>query len=171
MVVLRIQFREGGSVNNVVIRGVREHPVDSPEGIGEDLRCRFVLRKVHVLEAGMMGFGKDPGFEWKPGGERGDGDERFVFGDNAVFLLKLLSNDVAEHAPVLVVEICLGPLNLFAQPPGDDREGDNLRMRMFQRRPCCDAMVLKDKDVPKTLVAPQIGGPIPVGQQDISHIF
>jgi hypothetical protein len=158
-------------VNNIVIRRIREHPIHSLEGIGEDLSCVFVLGRIHVLEAGMMGFGKDPGLKRKPGGEGSDGDERFIFGDHAVFLLKFLPNDIAENAPVFIVEIRLGSLNLFAHPPRDDGKGDDLRMGMFQRRPCCDAVVLKDKDISKTLVAPQIDDPIAVGQQDIPHIF
>ena len=158
-------------MNNIVIRRIREHPVDSPEGIGENLSCRLVLRKVHLLEAGMMGFRKNPGFERETGGEGCDGEERFIFSDNPVFLLKLLPNDVAKDAPILIVEICLGPFNLFAQPPRDDGEGDDLRMRMFQRRPCGHAVVFKYKDVPKTLVSPEIDDPIAVGQKDIPHIF
>ena len=119
----------------------------------------------------MMGFGKDPGFERKPGGEGGDGDERLIFGDNAVFLLKLLSNDIAEDTPVFIMEIRLGSLNLFAQPLRDDGKGDDLRMGMFQGGPCCDAVVFEDKDVSETLVAPKIDDPLAVGQQDILHIF
>jgi hypothetical protein len=164
MVVLGIQFWEGGSVNNIVIGRIGEHPIHSPEGIGEDLSCRFVLGRVHVLETGMVGFGKDPGFEWKPGSKGGDGDERFIFGDNAVFLLKLLPNNIAEDTPVFIMEICLGSLNLFAHPLRDDGKSDDLRMGMFQRGPCCNAVVFEDKDMSETLVAPEIDDPLTVGQ-------
>ena len=124
-----------------------------------------------MLEAGMMGFGKDPGLEWKPGGERGDREKRAVLGHKPVFLLKLLSDDIAEDTTVFIVEIGLGSFNLLAHPPRDDGKGDDLRVGMFQRGSCCDAVVLENKDVSKTLVSPEIDDPVAVGQQDILHIF
>jgi hypothetical protein len=120
-----------------------------------------------VLETGIMGFGKNPCFKRKSRGKGSDGDEKFVLGDDTMFLLELLSNDIAEDTPVFIMEIGFGPCNLFAHPFRDNGEGDDLGMGMFQRGPCCDAMVFEDEDVSEARVAPQIDDPLTVRQQDI----
>jgi hypothetical protein len=167
MIVLRVHLWGGGGVNHIVVRRIREHPIHSLEGIGEDLSGLLILGKFHVLETGIMGFGKNPRFKWKSGGKGGDGEEGFVFGDDAMFLLELLSNDIAKDTPVFIMKIGFGPFNLFAHSFRDNREGDDLRMGMFQRGPRCDAMVFEDEDVSEARVAPEIDDPLAVGQQDI----
>jgi hypothetical protein len=171
MIVLRVHVWGGGGVNHIVVRRIREHPIHFLEGIGEDLSGLLILGKFHVLETGIMGFGKNPCFKRKSGGKGSDGDEGFVLGDDAMFLLELLSNDIAEDTSVFILKIGFGPCNLFAHSFRDNREGDDLRMGMFQRGPRCDAMVFEDEDISKTLVTPQINDPLAVGQQDILHIF
>jgi hypothetical protein len=171
MIVLRVHLWGGGRVNNIVIRRISEHLIHFLEGIGEDLSCLFILEKFHVLETGIMGFGKNPCFKWKSGGKGSEGEEGFVLGDDAMFLLELLSNDVTEDTPVFIIKIGLGSLDLFAHSFRDNREGDDLRMGMFQRGPCCDAVVFEDEDISKAMVTPQIDDPLTVGQQNILYAF
>jgi hypothetical protein len=65
------------------------------------------------------------------------------------------------------MKIGFGSHNFFAHPFWDNREGDDLRMGMFQRGPRCDTVVFEDEDMPKARVPPQIDDPLTVGQQDI----
>jgi hypothetical protein len=154
-------------VNHIVVRRIREHPIHFLEGVGEDLSGLLILGKLHVLETGIMGFGKNPCFKGKPGGKGSDGEEGFVLGDDAMFLLELLANDITEDTSVFIVKIGFGSFNLFGHPFRDNGEGDELRMGMFQRGPRCDAVVFEDEDISKARVAPQIDDPLTVGQQDI----
>jgi hypothetical protein len=93
------------------------------------------LGKLHVLETGIVGFGKNPCFKGKPGGKGSDGDEGFVLGDDAMFPLELLANDITEDTSVFIMKIGFGPFDLFAHSFRDNGEGDELRVGMFQRGP------------------------------------
>jgi len=62
-----------------------------------------------MLETGIMGLGKNPCFKRKSGGKGSDGEEGLVLGDEAMFLLELLSNDIAEDTPVFIMKIGLSP--------------------------------------------------------------
>src|SRR5512139_1815859 len=100
-----------------------------------------------------MGLGKNPRFKWKSGGKGSDGKEGFILGDEAMFLLEFLSNDIAEDTPVFIMKIGFGPNHLFAHPFRDDGESDDLGMGMFQRGPRRNAVVLEDQDISEARVA------------------
>jgi hypothetical protein len=105
MIVLSIHLWGGRGVNNIIIRRIREYPIHSLESIGEDLSCRFILGRLHLLETGMMGFGKNPRFKWKPGGKGSEGEKGFVFTDDTDFLLKFLPNDITEDTSIFIIKI------------------------------------------------------------------
>jgi hypothetical protein len=171
MVIIAIQRREGGGMNDVVVRGIVKHLIHPLKGLREDLSGLFVMDRFHMLETGMMGFGENPCLEWKSGGKRCDGDEELIFDDDTTFLLQLLPNDITEDTPVLVVEIGFGPFDLFSHPLRDDGKGDDLRVRMFERGPRSHSVVFEDEDILKTLIPPQIDDPLTIGPQDIFHRF
>ena len=158
-------------MNDVVVRGIVKHLIHPVKGLREDLSCLFIMDRFHMLETGVMSFGKNPCLEWKSGGKRGDGDEVLIFDDDTTFLMKLLPNDITENAPILVMEIGSGPFNLFSQPLGDDGKGDDLRVRMFERGPRSQSMVLKDEHILETLISSQIDDPLTIGPQDIFNRF
>jgi hypothetical protein len=171
MIVFSVHLGERRGMDDIVIGGIGQHLIHSLEGIGEDLSGLFILGRFRVLETGMMIFRKNPCFKWKSGGKGSDGEEGFIFSDDTVSLLEFLPNDITEDTSVFIVEIGFGSFNLFTHPFRDDGEGDDLRMGMFQRGPCCNPMVFEDEDVSKTLVTPQIDDPLAVGQQDVLYIF
>jgi hypothetical protein len=105
MVIISIQLRERGGMNDVVVRGIVKHPIHPLKGLGKDLRCLLVMDRFHMLETGIMGFGKDPCFERKSRGKRRDGDEVLIFNDDTSLLMKLLPNDITENTSVLVMKI------------------------------------------------------------------
>src|SRR4030042_1767801 len=70
MVIIFIHFREGGGMNDIIVRGIVEHLIQPPKGLRKDLRCCFIMEGLHMLITGMMGFGENPCFEWKSGGKR-----------------------------------------------------------------------------------------------------
>src|SRR5437763_4121968 len=55
--------------------------------------------------------------------------------------------DVAEHAALLHLEVPLRAVELLAHEVGDDRQRDELRVRMIERRAGRIAVVLEDEDV------------------------
>ena len=114
-------------MDDVVVGRIAQHPVHPLEGIGEDLSSLFIERGFHVLETGVMGFGKNPCLEWKTGGKGGDGEKGLIFADDPFFLLKLLSDDITEDAPIFILEIDFGPFDLLGHPPWNDRKGNDLR--------------------------------------------
>ncbi len=116
-----------------------------------------------MLKTGMMNFWKNPCLKGKSGGKGSDGDERTIFSDDPVFLLKLLPNDITIDTSVFIGEIVFGSFDLFAHRRGDDGKGDDLRMGMFQRGSRRDAIVFEDEDISKPLVPPQIDDPFTIG--------
>jgi hypothetical protein len=171
MIVLTVHLWKRRGVDDIVIRRVGKHVIHPPEGVGEDLSCLFILGELHVLKTGMMSFGKNPCFKRKSRGKGGDGEEGFIFDDDTVFPLELLSDNITEDAAVFIVKIVFGPFDFFNHSFRDDGKGDDLRMGMFQRGPRCDAVVFEDEDISKTPVTPEIDDPLAVGQQDLLHIF
>jgi hypothetical protein len=73
-------------------------------------------------------FLKNPCFEGKSGGERGDREKAAIFNNNTAVLLELLADDIAEDAAIFKLEIVLCPLDLLPHPSGDDRKSDELRV-------------------------------------------
>jgi hypothetical protein len=102
----------------------------------------------------MMGFGKDPCFEWKSRGKGSNGEEGFILSDDTLSPLDFLPDDVTKNASIFIIKIGFASLDLFAHSFWYDREGDNLRMGMFQGGSCRDAMVFKDENISKALVTP-----------------
>jgi hypothetical protein len=169
MVMVTVQLWGKGGVDDVVIRRVFEHPVHSVERIREDLGGMFIQGGFHMLETGIMDFGKNPCLKWKSGGKRGDGEEGLVFADDTAFLLKLLSDDITEDTPVFILKIGFGPFDLFGHPSWNNRKGDDLRVGMLQRGPSRNPLVFEDEDISKSLVTPQIDHPRAVGPEDILY--
>jgi hypothetical protein len=154
MVVIHVRLRERGGVDDIVIGRVGQHLIDSLESVGEDLSCLFILERFHVLETGMVGFRKNPGFKWKSGGKGSKGEKGFVFSDDTGSLLEFLPDDITVDTSIFIIKIGFSSFNLFTHSLRDDGKGDNLRMGMFQRGSRRDPMIFKDEDVSKTLVTP-----------------
>ena len=114
-----------------------------------------------------MGLRENPRLKRKSGCEGSDGDKGLVLGDDALLLLKLLSDDVTEDASILIMKVFLGPLNLFCHPDGQDRKGNNLGMGMLQGSASGCAGILEDENVSKPRVPSQIDDPLTIGLQDI----
>jgi len=53
-----------------------------------------------MLETGKMGFRKDPYLKWKSGSKGSDGDERLIFDDGTMSLLKFLPDNITEDTPL-----------------------------------------------------------------------
>jgi hypothetical protein len=124
-----------------------------------------------MVEAGIMGFRENPCLKWKSGSKRGDGKEGLILNDETALLLKLLSNDITEDAPVLIIEILFGPIHFFSHSPRDNRKGNELGVGMFQRSASRNAVVFEDEDISKPLIISQIDHPVTVGQQNVLHTF
>jgi len=114
-----------------------------------------------------MGLGKNPCFKGEPGSKRGNRDESLVLADDAFSLVQLLSDDVTEDTPVFVLEEVLGTLDFLGQSSWNNGEGDDLRVRMFQRGPGRHAVVLEHEHMAKPHIPSQIRDSFTVGPQDV----
>jgi len=169
VVVIVIPFWKGRGMDDVIVGRVVEHLMQTVKGLRKDLSGLCIERGFRMLETGVVGFGEDPCLKGKPGSERSDGEKILILGDDAVSLMKLLSNNVAKDTPVFVAKVILGPFDLFAHPLWNDGKGDDLGMGMFQRSASSDPMVFKDKDITESLVTPQIDHALAVGPKNVLH--
>jgi len=169
MVALPILFGRGRRVENVVVRRIMKDPIQFTKGIGKDLGCQSIVRRIHLLKAGEMGLGENPGLKRESRGKRGDREKGLVLADDTDFEMKLLPDDVTINTPIFIIEVGLASFNLLSYPLGNNRKGNDLGVRMFQRSARSNAMVLKDHDVPKSNITFQIDDPGSVGQKDIFH--
>ena len=117
-----------------------------------------------------MLLGIDPGLEGEPG-RKGDHDQE-VPGllDDALGRGKLLVDDIAEDAALLVVVVGFGAVQLFLHELRDDRRGDDLRMGVVQRGTCGPALVLEDQHIAQAAVALQVQDPVAVGPEHFFHL-
>ena len=83
---------------------------------------------------------------------------------------KLLVDDIAEDATLLVVVVGLCAVQLFLHELGDDRRGDDLGMGMVQRRARGPALVLEDQDVAQAAVALEVQDAVAVGPEHLLHL-
>ena len=63
------------------------------------------MRQGEALKGGVVGAGQDPGFVGGAGGVGAEGDEVSANFDDALGLLHLLGQHVAEHAALFLLEI------------------------------------------------------------------
>ena len=70
MVALPILFGRGRRVENVVVRRIMKDPIQFTKGIGKDLGCQSIVRRIHLLKAGEMGLGENPGLKRESRGKR-----------------------------------------------------------------------------------------------------
>src|SRR5580700_1850948 len=110
---------------------------------------------------------QNPGFERKSRSVRGQRDEVLVLSDHSSTAIHLLPDDVAEHATFLVEEILLRTFQFLRNVDRQDRQRDQLRVRMLQRGSGCLAMILENQDVLESPVFLQIENAIAEGPQDI----
>ena len=69
---------------------------------------------------------------------------------------ELLVHDVAEDATFLVGEVMPRPFDFLADEIRHDRQGDELRMRMLERRARGPSVILEQQDVPEAKVLLQV---------------
>ena len=146
-----------------------EHMIDSLESVGKNLGGLLIFEWFHVFEMRVMRLGKDPCFKGKAGCERSDCHKRWVLGDDPAPLLHFLPDDIAEDAPIFVLEVSPAPFDLLVDTRGDDGEGDELRVRMLEGGSRSDPVIFEDQEVSKAPVADEIKDAFPVSPEDIFH--
>ena len=78
-----------------------------------------------------------------------------------------MPDDVAVDAPLLIPIVITTPVDLCRNIGRDDGQGDQLRMRMFHRRPGRRPMILKDQDVPEADILAKIQDAVAVSPEHI----
>src|SRR5207248_748911 len=79
---------------------------------------------------------------------------------------QILMHDVAEDAALLDLEVTLGAVDLLAHEVGHDRQRDQLRMRVLERRARGGAVVLEDQNVLQPPILLQIEDALAIRRED-----
>src|ERR1035438_674832 len=94
-----------------------------------------------------------------------------IFSYHARAAVHLLPDDVAEHTTFLVEEILLRPFQFLHYVDGKNRQRNQLRVCVLQRRSGRFPMILKNQDVLEPAIFLQIQDSVPEGPQDIFDAF
>src|SRR5947199_10771695 len=103
-----------------------------------------------------MALRQDPRLERESWGVGGQGEEVFVFGDDAAAAINLLTDNVAENASLLIYVVLLGAFQFLNHVDWQNGKGDELGMSVLQRRPGGFAMIFEDQNVFETPVLLQV---------------
>src|SRR5271166_1514591 len=93
--------------------------------------------------------------------------KRLVLAHHAHACIRLLADDVTEHAAFFVLVVFLRSLELLQHMFRHDGQRDQLAVRMLQRRSRRRTVVLKDHDVFEPLVLLQVEDAVAEGPQHI----
>ena len=80
-------------------------------------------------------------------------------------------HDIAVDAASFLLEVLFAAIDLFEDAGRHDRQGDQLRMAVFQRGTGGGPMVLEDQDVSEPEILLQVKNPVAIGPEDIFHPF
>src|SRR5712692_8036766 len=143
-------------MDDEVVSGRLERPVHPQQQGLEQPGKVFVLLMWRLLEPRAVPAWQQPGLERKPRGVRRQRDNLRALQDHTPAGRDLLPDDVAEDAALFRRVMASRALDLLAHEVGDDRQRDELRMRVLERRARRSTMVLEDQDVPKPTVLLEI---------------
>src|SRR5215472_6473682 len=110
-----------------------------------------------------MAFGQNPGLKRKTRRIGAERHEIVVLRGYAHLGLQLLPDNVAEDAALFTAEVALGAIQFLNYLLGQNRQSDDLRMRVLQARACSFAMVLEYQDVLETAVLLQVENAVTEG--------
>src|ERR1700742_2747475 len=116
-----------------------------------------------------MTLGKYPHLkrEWRR--IRAKRDKVFIFRSHAHASLHLLPDNVAKNAALFVGEVTPRSFQLFHYLLGQNRQGNNLRVRMLQRSAGSFTVIFKDQNVFEAAVLLQVEDAIAKRPEHIFH--
>jgi len=124
-----------------------------------------------VRRRAALAAGKNPGVEGGEGGVGDEGDETFSLVNNAIARLQFVFEGAAEQASpriVVVADRLFGPI---APLVGDDGEGGELGVGMFEGSAGAAAVVFKKDDGFHPGIVPQFGVALAVDAEDVGDVF
>src|SRR5256885_16149296 len=99
-----------------------------------------------------MPLGQHPGFKWEARRIRRKRNKILILRNHARAYFALLANDVAEDATLFVAVILLRAIKFLDHLFGHDGQGNELAVRVFQRRARSFAVILENEDVTEAFV-------------------
>ena len=111
--------------------------------------------------------GKNPRLERKARSVGSERDEIFVLANDAHAGFDFLADNVAKNAAFFIHVILLGAFEFFASRAGNNRQGDQLRVRMLEGRAGGLAMILENQNVSEAPVLSQIENAVAERPQDV----
>jgi hypothetical protein len=80
-----------------------------------------------------------------------------------------LRHDVAVDASLLVIEILARSVDFLLNAPGNNGQGDELRMRVLQHRACRFAMIFAEQQISQSRITPEIQHAVAIGPKQIFY--
>src|SRR3972149_8956073 len=117
-----------------------------------------------------MIFRDNPCFKRKPGCKWCNSKEVLIFCHTPVFRVHLLTYNITIYASLFVIIIEPCTFNLFKYMPWYNRQGNKLRVRMFERCTRSLPFVFENKNVLKPDIFFQVYHPVPVSPYNILYL-
>src|SRR5688572_7810210 len=162
---------EGRTMKDKVVRWPGEHLVHTSQRFGEHRREKFELSLLALFEVAGMSLGKDPHFKRKARGIGGDAEELRILRHDAIAVREVLPDNVTIDAALFLLKVSPASLNFFCHVGGDDREGNELRMAVFQRGTGCGSVILEYQNISEPHVLLQINHAITIRPEDVLDPF
>ncbi len=152
--------RERRAVEHQIVGRRFECPIDAHQDSLEEPRQAFVLVPGRLFEPRPVTPRQEPRLERKPRRVRRERDEVGVLLDDAPAVGDFLMHDVAEHAPLLGGKMPPRAVDLRADEIGHDRQRNELRVPVVERRAGGRAVVLEDEDAAEAAILLEIEDPL-----------
>src|SRR5262249_38727700 len=147
---------ERRAVEEELERRIAERPLELAKHAAQRAREIAQLRRARVLEARGVAQREDAGLERKPGGERRERQHMLRLLDDPRPLFGFLVRDVAEQAALPVVVIRPRVMQLVVQALWRNGRGEQLRVRVLERRAVAGRVALEYHDGAEALVTLQV---------------
>ncbi len=152
----RLGLVEGGRVQHEVVGRLREDAVHAAQEVAQEVGQPAQLVEPRLLEGRPVAGGEDPRLAGKARGKGSEGHETVALRDEPAPGAALLAQDVAPDAALLALVVVGRAVQLLAHHDGDDGRGDELGVRMLERRARRLAVILEDQDVGEARVLLEI---------------
>src|ERR1035441_10225505 len=154
-------------MHHQIVRWVVEHAVRFHQQQLERSGEIFKQLRRRVFEGGLVALGEDPGFKWKSRSIGRESQKVFVFRYHSNAVVDFLPDDVAKNTALFVDVILLGSLQFLHHVNGQNRQRDQLRVRVLERGAGGFSVVLEKQNVFEAPIFLQIEYAIAEGPQHV----
>ena len=134
-------------MKNKIIRNIWYAGVKSSKAFRKNIRQKSKFKIVFFLECRRMHLRQDPHLKRCAGCKRRDRYKMFILTDDPDILLNFLPDDIAKDTPFFILVVGEGPGKLGDDHPRKNRQGNELRVGMFERSSGSFSEIFKNYNV------------------------